>query len=34
MDQTHFSKPLKVNAFNNPDWQLASKDKKFLYKAE
>ena len=34
MDQGFFSKPLRVNALNNSDWRLASKDKKFTYKAE
>ncbi len=34
MDQGFFSKPLRVGALNNSDWRLASKDKKFTYKAE
>lgn len=34
MDREHFSKPLQVNAFNNSDWRLNSRDRRFLYRAE
>ncbi len=34
MDREHLAKPIQVNAFNNADWRLSSKDKKFTYRAE
>ena len=34
MDREFFSKPLRVNAINDSDWRLGSKEKKFTYKAE
>ncbi len=34
MDRERLPKPMQVNALNNSDWRLQSKDKKFLYKAE
>ncbi|MFP5390853.1 MAG: DUF4390 domain-containing protein, partial [Gammaproteobacteria bacterium] len=34
MDRDVLSKPMQVNALNNSDWRLASREKKFIYKAE
>ncbi len=34
MDRGLLAKPIQVNAFNNSEWRLASKDKKFTYRAE
>ena len=34
MDLERLSKPIQVNAFNNSDWRLASREKKFIYRAE
>jgi len=34
MDRDRMSKPIQVNAFNNSQWRLESKDKKFTYRAE
>jgi len=34
MDRETFSKPIQVNAFNNSDWRLNSREKRFTYKAE
>jgi hypothetical protein len=34
MDREYLQKPLRVNAFNNADWRLASNKKTFTYKAE
>jgi hypothetical protein len=34
MDRELLPKPIQVNAFNNSQWRLESKDRKFQYKAE
>jgi hypothetical protein len=34
MDREHFSKPIQVNAINNSDWRLNSREKRFTYRAE
>lgn len=34
MDRERLPKPIQVNAFNNSQWRLESKDKKFQYRAE
>jgi hypothetical protein len=34
MDRETFSKPIQVNALNNSDWRLNSRDKRFIYRAE
>jgi hypothetical protein len=34
MDRERLPKPIQVNAFNNSQWRLESKDRKFQYKAE
>jgi hypothetical protein len=34
MDRERLPKPIQVNAFNNSQWRLESKDKKFQYKVE
>lgn len=34
MDREYLPKPIQVNAFNNADWRLSSKNKTFTYRAE
>jgi hypothetical protein len=34
MDKDYLPKPIQVNAFNNSEWRLASKQKTFQYRAE
>jgi hypothetical protein len=34
MDRDRLPKPIQVNAFNDSQWRLESKDKKFQYRAE
>lgn len=34
MDRERLPKPIQVNAFNNSQWRLESKEKKFQYRAE
>lgn len=34
MDRDTFSKPMQVNALNNSDWRLNSREKRFVYRAE
>lgn len=34
MDRASLPKPIQVNAFNNSQWRLDSKEKKFTYRAE
>lgn len=34
MDREYLSKPIQVNAINNSDWRLNSREKRFTYRAE